>query len=155
MTKHAPTPARSAAAEPAAATRVRPQTPARSDTYDPASPEPADLIAALRQDADADRWAPTALELRLCELLLTASAGDGTLTAPRIRAALAEGAMSFITENGGRVAALLASLLPLLAEPGTSPARAAVVDAAYTLLDRITLLARPAAGAGAGRRAEG
>ncbi|MEU8773865.1 hypothetical protein [Streptomyces sp. NPDC048606] len=100
------------------------------------------LVRALRQDIEAARWTPTPLEQRLCELLLTASAGDGTLTAPRVRAALAEGTMTLIHENDGRLAGLLGSLLPLLTGPGTDPATAGAVDEAHALLDRIT---RPAA----------
>ncbi|MFE2529350.1 hypothetical protein ACFXEL_34580 [Streptomyces sp. NPDC059382] len=100
MTTHAPSSTRPVLPEPAALTRVR------------------TLLATLSRDHVGARWAPTALEARIGELLLTASAGDGALTAPRLRAALTEGSMSFLADNGGRLAQLLGAVLELLISPG-------------------------------------
>ncbi|MGI5448407.1 hypothetical protein ACQEVM_22105 [Streptomyces sp. CA-243310] len=83
------------------------------------------LLATLSRDHASARWAPTALEARVGELLLTASAGDGALTAPRLRAALAEGSMSFLADNGGRLALLLGAVLELLISPGPTDPGAA------------------------------
>ncbi|WP_392894328.1 hypothetical protein [Streptomyces sp. LN699] len=146
MTTHAPSSTRPVLPEPAALTRVR------------------SLLATLSRDHTSARWAPTALEARIGELLLTASAGDGALTAPRLRAALAEGSMTFLADNGGRLALLLGSVLELLTSPGPAGPGAAghaapedpydpehareaalhareaadAVDAVHALLDRIT-----------------
>ncbi|MEU9800520.1 hypothetical protein [Streptomyces sp. NPDC051000] len=140
MTTHAPPPTRSALPEPAALTRVR------------------SLLRTLDRDHTNARWAPTALEIRIGELLLTASAGDGALTAPRLRAAFAEGSMTFLADNGGRLALLLGAVLELPTFPGPAGpgasedpyhaepaheaaehARTAVdaMDAVHALLDRI------------------
>ncbi|MFD5885358.1 hypothetical protein ACFWHQ_05125 [Streptomyces sp. NPDC060334] len=107
MTTHAPSSTRPVLPEPAALTRVR------------------TLLATLSRDHASARWAPTALEARIGELLLTASAGDGALTAPRLRAALAEGSMSFLADNGGRLALLLGAVLELLISPGPADPGAA------------------------------
>ncbi|UQW99953.1 hypothetical protein [Streptomyces sp. RerS4] len=141
MTQHVPATTRPAPAEPAVL------HPAHAPRHAHAPQHARALTRALRHDIEAAHWAPTSLERRLCELLLTAAAGDGALTAPRVRAALAEGAMTFLFENDGRLAALLASLLPLLTEPAADaadPTAAAAVDDAYALLDRITRPAAPA-----------
>ncbi|MER5774375.1 hypothetical protein ABT144_08800 [Streptomyces sp. NPDC002039] len=107
MTTHAPSSTRPVLPEPAALTRVR------------------TLLATLSRDHTSARWTPTALEARIGELLLTASAGDGALTPPRLRAALAEGSMTFLADNGGRLALLLGAVLELLISPGPADPGAA------------------------------
>ncbi|MFE9256713.1 hypothetical protein [Streptomyces sp. NPDC006879] len=89
----------------------------------------------LAQDFTAGRWAPSALEIRITDILLTATAGDGALTGPRIRAALWEGSFTFTAENGGRLATLLACAVPLVSEPELKDA--AVVETVHELLTRV------------------
>ncbi|MCX4681805.1 hypothetical protein OG413_42130 [Streptomyces sp. NBC_01433] len=85
----------------------------------PSRPRPAETLLREGLDALAERarcgvWTPTPLERRIAGLLTVAAAGDGLLTAERVRTALWEGAVAFVQENGGELAALLADLLPVL-----------------------------------------
>jgi AcrR family transcriptional regulator len=62
-------------------------------------------------------WQPTGVEHRLAELLAQSAAGTGSLSAVSVRAALWEGSVAAIHENGGRFVTLLADLLPLIGKP--------------------------------------
>jgi hypothetical protein len=95
----------------------------------------SERVHDLDRDLASGQWVPTALERRIAEILVIASAGDGELTAPRIRAAVKEGAESFLRENDGRLAALLGDLFPAVSGP--QPAPLAAVAEAQTLLARI------------------
>ncbi|MEE1736260.1 hypothetical protein PUR49_07060 [Streptomyces sp. BE147] len=74
---------------------------------------PCGFLDALVADARGGSWAPTPLERRIAGLLAAAAAGDGLLTADRVRAALWEGSLALVQENDGRLARLLAGLLSL------------------------------------------
>ncbi|MFJ6392445.1 TetR/AcrR family transcriptional regulator [Streptomyces sp. NPDC091972] len=80
-------------------------------------------------------WQPTDLERRLAELLAQSAAGTGSLDAAAVRAAIREGSMTAIRENGGRFVGLLADLLPLIDGPEPSARHAAGLahDAAGTV----------------------
>lgn len=80
----------------------------------PAEAQPAGRLDALAGRARGGAWTPTPLERRVAGLLTVAAAGDGLLTAERVRAALWEGAVALVQDNGGELAALLADLLPVL-----------------------------------------
>ncbi|MEU3776076.1 hypothetical protein AB0F11_23240 [Streptomyces sp. NPDC032472] len=69
------------------------------------------LAGHLSDDLSAGRWTPTGLDRRLARFLLTASAGDGQLTAERLRAVLQEGGEPFLHQPDNRFAALLARLI--------------------------------------------
>ncbi|MFF8868460.1 hypothetical protein ACF08B_41330 [Streptomyces sp. NPDC015139] len=85
--------------------------------------EPAATVRArsgveeLLADLATGGWRPTPLEVRVAALLLTSTAGDGQLTSRRIRAALWEGAVTLVHDNGGRFAQALAGLVPVLDDP--------------------------------------
>ncbi|NBE53873.1 hypothetical protein [Streptomyces boluensis] len=92
-----------------------------TDTANPARPAPAAAVAALRggvaelaRARECGAWTPAPLERRIAELLAVATAGDGLLTADRVRAALWEGAFPLFQENDGRLAALLSQTLKVL-----------------------------------------
>ncbi|MGR4883492.1 hypothetical protein ACIPUC_29335 [Streptomyces sp. LARHCF249] len=89
------------------------------------------LARDLADDLAAGRWTPTHLDRRLARFLATASAGDGRLTAERLRTALWEGGEPFLRQPDNRFASLLAQLVP-----GT----ASVLDEAtvHALLQRLT-----------------
>ncbi|MEU9145065.1 hypothetical protein [Streptomyces sp. NPDC048349] len=78
--------------------------------------EPAVCVGELAQDlADdltAGRWTPTHLDRRLARFLVTTSAGDGQLTAQRLRAAFWEGGEPLLRQPDVRFASLLARLIP-------------------------------------------
>jgi len=93
-------------------------------TVHPAGPPPAVTAVALRgqvgdlvEQWERGTWVPTVLERRIATLLSLASAGDGLLTADRVRHALWEGALTLHQENGGRLGALLSELLSALDRP--------------------------------------
>ncbi|MGW0363384.1 hypothetical protein [Streptomyces sp. NPDC002990] len=85
----------------------------------------------LSDDLAAGRWTPTPLDRRLARLLVITSAGDGQLTAERLRAALWEGGEPLLRQPDNRFASLLAQLIL-----GT----ASVTDeaAVHALLRRLT-----------------
>ncbi|MEV0966964.1 hypothetical protein AB0J25_31130 [Streptomyces sp. NPDC049910] len=89
-------------------------------------------VEALMADFRTGSWQPTPLERRIAHLLITSAAGDGMLTARRIRAALWEGAVAITQENGGRFAQALGDLVPVLDDPQL--AALDVVDAAAELI---------------------
>lgn len=97
--------------------------------------EPSGSVGALAReladDLTAGRWTPTHLDRRLARFLVTASAGDGRLTAERLRTALWEGGEPLLRQLDNRFASLLAHLVP-----GT----ASVLDEAtvHALLQRLT-----------------
>ncbi|MFM9372888.1 hypothetical protein [Streptomyces sp. Da 82-17] len=91
-----------------------------TDTVPPVHP-PRDAAVALRAHAERlaaewerGGWAPSRLERRIGTLLSVATAGDGMLTAVRVRHALWEGSVPLLRENGGRLAVLLATALRAL-----------------------------------------
>ncbi|MDT0386180.1 TetR/AcrR family transcriptional regulator [Streptomyces dubilierae] len=94
-----------------------------STTHEPDRPQHSHLdsvqeqLKALIRDFRHGAWQPTALEHRLAELLAHSAAGTGSLSAAAIRAALWEGSMAAVHENGGRFITLLADLLPLIEKP--------------------------------------
>ncbi|WP_333936765.1 TetR/AcrR family transcriptional regulator [Streptomyces sp. AHA2] len=77
-------------------------------------------LKALMRDIRHGAWQPTGLEHRLAELLAQSAAGTGSLGAVSVRAAIREGSMAAIHENGGRFITLLADLLPLIEKPGAA-----------------------------------
>lgn len=96
-----------------------------------ASPDSAALLAAagrLAEDLAGGSWAPNELERTLARRLVTASAGTGLLTVAALRAVFWEGSEAFPRENGGRLAGLLAAVLPVVEADGLDPAVAAVLD---------------------------
>ncbi|WP_232247283.1 class I SAM-dependent methyltransferase [Kitasatospora azatica] len=102
---------------------------------------PAELTASqrlgadlqrLRLDFEAGRWAPTELERRLAHRLVTSAAGTGLLTGVAVRDTCWEGSEAFLRENGGRLAALLATTATVVDTAGTSPE----ADAVLALLER-------------------
>jgi hypothetical protein len=82
----------------------------------------AELVDALERDLAGGDWAPEPLERSLARRLLLACAGDGVLTAPRIRDTLWEGSMSLVHTNGGRLANLLAALFAVVEAAGSDNA---------------------------------
>ncbi|MCY0935177.1 hypothetical protein [Streptomyces sp. H34-S4] len=66
----------------------------------------------LTDDLTAGRWTPTRLDRSLARYLVVASAGDGQLTAERLRAALREGGEPLLRQPDNRFASLLARLVP-------------------------------------------
>jgi len=96
-----------------------------TDPVHPVRPPHGAAAVALRGEVeDLTRawergvWTPTRLEQRIATLLSVATAGDGTLTAPRVREALWEGTVPLFRENGGRLAALLSASLRALEVTG-------------------------------------
>ncbi|MCX5528953.1 TetR/AcrR family transcriptional regulator [Streptomyces bobili] len=81
-------------------------------------------------------WQPTGLEHRLAELLAQSAAGTGSLTAVSVRAAIREGSMAAIHENGGRFITLLAGLLPQIEKPDAAALHSAGL--ALDLIETIT-----------------
>ncbi|MFG3410031.1 hypothetical protein [Streptomyces sp. NPDC048142] len=102
----------------------------RADRTEPAASVGA-LARDLADDLTAGRWTPTQLDRHLARFLVTASAGDGQLTAERLRTALWEGGEPWLRQPDSRFASLLARLAP-----GT----ASVLDDAtvHALLHRLT-----------------
>ncbi|MFD6184750.1 hypothetical protein [Streptomyces goshikiensis] len=96
-------------------------------------------VQELVADFRAGAWFPTPLERRVADILITATAADGMLTAGRIRAALWEGSLTMIEDNGGRFAHVLGDLVPVLDEPELTALD--VVDAAGELVAAIAGLA--------------
>ncbi|MFD3675611.1 hypothetical protein [Streptomyces sp. NPDC058613] len=90
-------------------------TPTDRNTYtDPT--EPAASVGGLARDLDDDltagRWTPTHLDRSLARYLVVATAGDGQLTAERLRTALWEGGEPLLRQPDSRFASLLAQLVP-------------------------------------------
>jgi hypothetical protein len=81
-------------------------------------------------------WQPTGLEHRLAELLAQSAAGTGSLTAVSVRAAIWEGSMAAVHENGGRFITLLADLLPQIEAPDAAALHTAGL--ALDLVETIT-----------------
>ena len=77
----------------------------------PAADRLSELTAALAQDLAAGSWCPGPLERSLARRLLLASAGDGELTADRVRTVLWEGAVAVHHVGEGRLASLLGQLV--------------------------------------------
>ncbi|WP_320779350.1 hypothetical protein [Streptomyces sp. CRN 30] len=73
--------------------------------------------AALAADLDGGRWVPGPLERTLASRLLLACAGDGQLTAVRLRDTLWEGSVALTYAGGGRLARLLAHAHEVAEEP--------------------------------------
>ncbi|MFC8360734.1 TetR/AcrR family transcriptional regulator [Streptomyces griseorubiginosus] len=96
-------------------------------------------LKALMRDFRLGAWQPTPLEQRLAELLALSAAGTGSLSAVSIRAALWEGSMTAIHENGGRFVTLVADLLPLVEKPD-----AAALHTAGLALDLVETVAATA-----------
>ncbi|MCX4745627.1 hypothetical protein OG455_08850 [Kitasatospora sp. NBC_01287] len=94
----------------------------------PASPPaaPAAGIAGLGAALAAGGWTPSALERTLARRLATAATGTGLLTASALREAFHEGTEAFLRENGGHLAALLATGLAAIEADGSDPAAAAL-----------------------------
>ncbi|MFF7452416.1 MULTISPECIES: TetR family transcriptional regulator [unclassified Streptomyces] len=93
-------------------------------------------LEALTQDFSEGAWQPTGVERRLAELLAQSAAGTGALDGASVRAAIWEGSMAAIHENGGRFIGLLADLLPLIEGPEPSAQHAAGL--AHAFAERIT-----------------
>ncbi|MGW6984063.1 hypothetical protein ACWGE1_32255 [Streptomyces sp. NPDC054932] len=70
------------------------------------------LALDLSDDLTAGRWTPTHLDRRLAQYLVVTSAGDGQLTAERLRTALWEGGEPLLRQPDSRFASLLAQLIP-------------------------------------------
>ncbi|MER7760791.1 hypothetical protein [Streptomyces sp. NPDC097619] len=99
-----------------------PNSPARQPRVQPPGVVCLDTaLKALAGDARRGTWTATPLERRIAELLSMAAAGGGLPTVQQVRAALWEGAMTLIQENGGRFAALLADLVTVLEEMAVAP----------------------------------
>jgi AcrR family transcriptional regulator len=81
-------------------------------------------------------WQPTDVERRLAGLLAQSAAGTGSLSPVGVRAALWEGSMAAIHDNGGRFITLLADLLPLIERPDASALHTAGL--ALDLVETIT-----------------
>ncbi|MEU6290914.1 hypothetical protein [Streptomyces sp. NPDC046988] len=97
--------------------------------------------AALAGDLDGGRWVPGLLERTLASRLLLACAGDGQLTAARLRETLWEGSLALTYAGEGRLARLLAQSCEVAEAP--APNAESVLSEALRLLERT-------AGAGAG-----
>ncbi|MFC7825446.1 hypothetical protein [Streptomyces sp. NPDC057375] len=69
-----------------------------------------ELTASLARDLTTGAWLPGPLERRLARRLLDACAGDGALTADRLRAVLWEGDIALTHAGEGRLATLFAGL---------------------------------------------
>ncbi|WP_314412825.1 TetR/AcrR family transcriptional regulator [Streptomyces kroppenstedtii] len=93
-------------------------------------------LKALIRDFRHGAWQPTGLEHRLAEHLAQSAAGSGSLSAVSIRAAVWEGSMTAIHENGGRFITLLADLLPLVEKP--DPAALHTAGLALDLIETVT-----------------
>ncbi|MFF6914365.1 TetR family transcriptional regulator [Streptomyces sp. NPDC012466] len=93
-------------------------------------------LAALMRDFRHGAWQPTGLEHRLAELLAQSAAGTGSLTAVSVRAAIWEGSMAAVHENGGRFITLLADLLPQIEAPDAAALHTAGL--ALDLVETIT-----------------
>ncbi|MEU0247411.1 class I SAM-dependent methyltransferase [Streptomyces sp. NPDC006235] len=76
----------------------------------------------LADDLAAGRWSPVTLERVLSRQLLISAPGDGDLTPAIVRSVFWEGSEAFLRENDGRLAALLADLLPVLEAGGEEAA---------------------------------
>ncbi|MFE9251280.1 hypothetical protein [Streptomyces sp. NPDC007088] len=100
---------------------------------------PAESLAALTDSLAGDltdgTWRPVPLERRLARLLLVGAAGDGELTAERIRAVAWEGHVALTQVGEGRLARLLTRLLAEAREPATGEAPPG--NAARALLERL------------------
>lgn len=83
----------------------------------PATAHPPSSAEDLLTDLRAGSWHPTPLEVRVAGMLVTSVAGDSLLNSVRIRAALWEGAVTMLHDNGGRFARTLADLVPVLDDP--------------------------------------
>ncbi|MCP3819292.1 hypothetical protein NLX86_14625 [Streptomyces sp. A3M-1-3] len=101
-----------------------------TDRTEPAA-SVGELALDLSDDLTAGRWTPSHLDRRLARFLVLTSAGDGQLTADRLRTALWEGGEPLLRQPDSRFASLLAQLIP-----GT----ASVLDDAtvHALLRRLT-----------------
>ncbi|MFE7131361.1 hypothetical protein ACFVIM_10915 [Streptomyces sp. NPDC057638] len=97
-------------------------------------------VEALRVDLDKGVWSPTALEARVADMLVTATAADGMLTSRRLRAGLWEGSVTMLSANGGRFAQVLASLVAVLDDPDFSAFD--LLDTAGELVMAITAFGR-------------
>ncbi|MFI8166027.1 TetR/AcrR family transcriptional regulator [Streptomyces sp. NPDC085931] len=113
--------------------------PTTPDAPHPRAHSPLDNageLAALIRDFRHGTWQPTGLEHRLAELLARSAAGTGSLTAVSVRAALWEGSMAAIHDNGGRFLTLLADLLPQIEKPDAAALHTAGL--ALDLVETIT-----------------
>ncbi|MFI9778682.1 hypothetical protein ACIHCV_28885 [Streptomyces sp. NPDC051956] len=106
-----------------------------TDIIDSATGRAREQADTLARDLDAGRWTPSPLERTIAGLLVDAAAGDGALTAARIQAAFWEGSLSLVQDHGGRLASVLADLLPVTEDPG--PDARAVLATAHDLLTRV------------------
>ncbi|MEU3684632.1 hypothetical protein AB0E99_27430 [Streptomyces sp. NPDC030592] len=79
-----------------------------------------ELTASLARDLTTGAWLPGPLERRLARRLLDACAGDGALTADRLRAVLWEGDIALTHAGEGRLATLFAQLAASTAPPSPS-----------------------------------
>jgi SAM-dependent methyltransferase len=80
------------------------------------------VTEALAEDLAAGRWSPSELERVLSRQLLISVADDEYLAPTVVRNAFWEGSEAFLRENGGRLATLLADLLPVLEAGGDEAA---------------------------------
>lgn len=93
-------------------------------------------LEALTRDFSQGAWQPTGVERRLAERLAQSAAGTGALDGAGVRAAIWEGSMAAIHENGGRFIGLLADLLPLI--EGPEPSARHTAGLAHAFAERIT-----------------
>jgi SAM-dependent methyltransferase len=77
---------------------------------------------ALGRDLAAGAWSPVELEKVLARQLLDSAAAGGTFTPAAVRSVFREGSEAFPRDNGGRLAAVLADLLPVLEAGGEDAA---------------------------------
>ncbi|MFF9691279.1 TetR/AcrR family transcriptional regulator [Streptomyces sp. NPDC014623] len=111
-------------------------TPDESHPPAPSHLDNTQELAALMRDFRHGTWQPTGLEHRLAELLVQSASGTGSLTAVSVRAAIWEGSMAAIHENGGRFITLLAGLLPQIEKPDAAALHTAGL--ALDLVETIT-----------------
>ncbi|MFE4637716.1 hypothetical protein ACFRJ1_30670 [Streptomyces sp. NPDC056773] len=116
------------------ATAVRP-VPAALFLEPVATDRARHRVQELMTDYRSGEWTPTPLEQRVAGFLLTSTAADGMVTGGRVRAALWEGNLTMIQDNGGRFASVLADLAPVLDEPELTSLD--VVDAAGELVTAV------------------
>lgn len=101
----------------------------------PAAESLAALTDTLARDLTAGTWRPGPLERRLARLLLVGAAGDGELTADRVRSVAWEGHVALTQVGEGRLARLFTQLLAVARDPehGAGPSG----DSARALLERL------------------
>ncbi|MEV0844554.1 hypothetical protein AB0J21_01475 [Streptomyces sp. NPDC049954] len=101
----------------------------------PAAEGLAALTDTLARDLAAGTWRPGPLERRLARLLLVGAAGDGELTADRVRAVAWEGHVALTQAGEGRLARLFTQLLAVAQDPESAAGPAG--DTARALLERL------------------